>query len=140
MSYGLLSGISSMKVEGGYTLHLLSALEILQARREGLSMAQNGLEQALCTNACLLSRALTRGGAPLYEDGEAVLSHMTPQEIERLSQIWYQFSRQENPSPEDSQEPVNQIKKGWSIPLMSAFVGVCSAPFKRSLQRLVPKK
>ncbi len=140
MSYGLLSGISSRKVEGGYTLHLLSALEILQARREGLAMAQNGLEQALCTNACLLSHALKRGGAPLYEDGEAVLSHMTPQEIESLSQAWYQFSRQENPSPEDSMERVNQIKKAWSIPLMSAFVGVCSAPFKRSLPRRVPRK
>lgn len=136
----MLSGPSTMKVAHGCTLRLLSALEILQARREGEDLAHDGKERALCANASLVARALERGGTPIYLDGEAVLSHLTVEEIEGYARMWYTFSQQENPSAEDSEERVQQLKKGWSTHLMSVFAGVCSAPFRRSLQSPVPKK
>ena len=47
-----------MSLENGLELRLLSALEAMEARREGLELAEDGLERALCSNACLLARAL----------------------------------------------------------------------------------
>ena len=42
-------------------LRLLSALEILEARREAAQLAESQGERALCSNACLLARALESG-------------------------------------------------------------------------------
>ena len=41
-------------------LRLLSALEVLEARREAAQLAESQGERALCSNACLLARALER--------------------------------------------------------------------------------
>ena len=53
-------------------LRLLSALEILEARREAAQLAESQGERALCSNACLLARALERGGQPVFADGGPV--------------------------------------------------------------------
>ena len=53
-----------LKLEDGRELRLLSALEVLEARREAEGLARGEAEAALCANACLLARALERGGAP----------------------------------------------------------------------------
>ena len=57
-----LAGPKEMETEDGETLRLLTAMEVLQARREAEELAQEDRERALCANACLLARALERGG------------------------------------------------------------------------------
>ena len=52
-----------LKLEDGRELRLLSALEVLEARREAEGLARGEAEAALCANACLLARALQRFGA-----------------------------------------------------------------------------
>ena len=51
-------------------LRLLSAREVLEARREGEALAADGRERALCANACLIAKALERKGKPVYPDGQ----------------------------------------------------------------------
>ena len=108
-------------------LRLLSAWEVLQARREGALLAQDGRERALCDNACLLAMALERRGRPVYEDGQQVLSSLRVEDVDRLAQVWDQFNRARNPAPWQSEEALDEAKKGWSTRLTSAFNGVCSA-------------
>ena len=108
-------------------LRLLSAWEVLQARREGALLAQDGQERALCDNACLLSQALERRGKPVYENGRQVLERLGVEDIIRLAGEWADFNRTHNPSPQQSKEVLDKAKKGWSTRLMSAFSGVCSA-------------
>lgn len=107
-------------------LRLLTAYEVLEARREAERMAQGDRERALCSNACLLARALVRRGKPVYKSGEDVLKALTPGEIERLTKQWAEKNRAENPSPEDGEGRVEARKKAWSTRLMSAFNGACS--------------
>ena len=52
-----------LKLEDGRELRLLSALEVLEARREAEGLARGEAEAALCANACLLARALERDTA-----------------------------------------------------------------------------
>ena len=82
-------------------LRLLSVRELLEARRESRTLAAEGREQALCSNACILARALEREGRPVYPDGRAVLEALGPEEIERLTDRWGRFNRACNPSPLD---------------------------------------
>lgn len=108
-------------------LRLLSAREVLEARREGAELARDGRERALCANACLLARALERNGKPQYADGREVLDRFRVEEIVRLSGQWAQFNREWNPSPQDREEETDRRKKAWSTRIMSAFNGACSA-------------
>ena len=55
-------------------LRLLSALEVLEARREAAQLAESQGERALCSNACLLARALESGEKPVFDSGRAVLA------------------------------------------------------------------
>lgn len=114
-------------VEGrpGVTLRVLSAWEVLEARREAGAMERTGRETALCANACLLSKALERKVKPLFADGEAVLRGLTVTEIAQLARQWAEFSREAAPSPRDT-EAVDSLKKAWSTRLTRAFSGVCS--------------
>ena len=79
----------------GLTLRVLSAWEVLEARREGRAMEETGREAALCANACLLARALERDGAPEFQDGTAVLAAFTAREIGALAARWADFDRGE---------------------------------------------
>ena len=140
MSMGLLEGMERLRLEDGRTLRLLSALEVLQARREAEEMAQGGEELALCANACLLSRALERDGRPVFDSGRAALAGMSAREIGDLAGRWAAFDRGENPSPENGEEAAMPAKKAWSTRLMSAFAGVCSGrstPFPRRTGRRI---
>ncbi|MFQ7450711.1 MAG: hypothetical protein ACLRNQ_03945 [Flavonifractor plautii] len=56
-------------------------------------------EAALCANACLLARALERGGQPVFADGGAALAGLSAREIGALAGRWAAFDRAENPSP-----------------------------------------
>ena len=126
MDGGFWTGPDRVKAGGGMTLRLLSAREVLEARREGGALARDGKEQALCRNACLLARALERNGAPVFADGRAALDGLRVEDIARLADRWAQFNRECNPSPLDGEEEIRQRKKAWSTRLMSAFSGACS--------------
>ena len=96
----------------GMALRLLSALEVLQARREAGELAGEDRERALCSNACLLARALeTQEGEPVFSSGEAVLSRLRVEEISALARTWSQFNREENPPLTLSREQADEVKK-----------------------------
>ncbi len=120
------AGRERMTVAEG-ELRLLSALEALEARREGAALAADERERALCDNACLLAKALERDGKPVFADGRAVLAGLRVEDIARLSDEWARFNREQNPSPVGSVEEQERRKKAWSTRVMSAFNGACSA-------------
>ena len=68
--------MTGVSLGGGRTLRPLTALELLQARREAAGLAKDRRERALCDNACLLARALEdeESKTPVYPDGTAVLA------------------------------------------------------------------
>ena len=68
----------------------LSALEVLEARREAEGLARAPKEHALCSNACLLARALeTEEGSPVFSGGEAVLAGLRVEEIAAFCRYAY---------------------------------------------------
>ena len=127
MDNGFWTGPDRVEAGGGTTLRLLSAREVLEARREGDALARDGKERALCRNACLIARALERGGKPVYDGGQAVLDTLRVEDIARLSDAWAAFNRECNPSPLDGERELDRRKKAWSTRIMSAFSGACSA-------------
>lgn len=101
-----------LKLEDGRELRLLSALEVLEARREAEGLARAPKEHALCSNACLLARALeTEEGSPVFSGGEAVLAGLRVEEIAALAKTWSQFNREENPALTMGQEEAETLKK-----------------------------
>ena len=119
------AGPSRVKVKEG-TLRLLSAREVLEARREGDELARDGRERALCRNACLIAKALERAGRPVFESGRTALDGLRVEDIARLADAWAAFNRACNPSPLDGEEETRRRKKAWSTRVMSAFSGACS--------------
>ena len=119
-------GPERVKVDEG-ELRLLSAREVLEARREGDALARDGGERAVCRNACLIARALERGGKPVFESGQAALDGLRVEDIARLAGRWAELNRECNPSPLDGEEVIRRRKKAWSTRVMSAFSGACSA-------------
>lgn len=107
-------------------LRLLSAWEVLDARREGDALAGEGGGRTLCRNACLIARALERRGKAMFESGEAVLDALRAEDIGALAEEWARFNREWNPSPLDGEEEIQRRKKAWSTRVMSAFNGACS--------------
>ena len=136
----LLSRMDRLTLEDGMQLRLLSAQEVLEARREAGQLAQGEEERALCANACLLARALEEHGKPVFASGREVLEHLSAQEVARLAEQWDELDRAENPSPEDGEEAAQSLKKAWSTRLMNAFAGVCSRPLGLFQRRNGPKK
>ena len=108
-------------------LRLLSAWEVLDARREGDALAGEGGGRTLCRNACLIARALERKGRPVFADGRAALDGLRVEDIARLADAWAEFNRGCNPSPLDGAGEIERRKKAWSTRVMSAFNGACSA-------------
>lgn len=108
----MLAGRDRMSLENGFDLRLLSALEAIQARREAAELAGDGRERALCSNACLLARALerTEDRRPVFDSGRAVLGGLTAAEIAALSARWAAFSRENDPGLELSQEELETVK------------------------------
>lgn len=111
MGLSILAGKDRKRLDNGMDLRLLSALEVLQARREAETLAQGERERALCSNACLLARALTAQNKPVFESGQAVLGALTVHEIAALSRQWREFDRSENPALEISAGELEDIKK-----------------------------
>ncbi len=63
-------------------LRVPTAAALTEAQAEAELLGNTPLQR----NACLLARAVYSGGAPLFPDGTAVLSALTPGEIDRLAQ------------------------------------------------------
>ena len=126
MEVGFWAGPQRTDAGGGRTLRLLSAREVLEARREGDALARDGGERALCRNACLVARALERKGKPVFESGQAALDALRLEDIAELADAWSEFNRRCNPSPLDGAQEIERRKKAWSTRLMSAFSGACS--------------
>ena len=108
----LLSRRDRLTLEDGTQLRLLSALEVLEAKREGEELAQSERERALCSNACLLARALeTQEGEPVFSSGREVLSGLRVEEIAALAATWSRFNREENPGLTLEAEQAEDVKK-----------------------------
>ena len=112
MGASILAGRDRMDLDNGMQLRLLSALEVLQARREAEELAQSERERALCSNACLLARALeTQEGEPVFSSGREVLSGLRVEEIAALAERWSRFNRSENPALTMDAEQAEDVKK-----------------------------
>lgn len=120
-------------------MRLLTAQEVLEARREALELAAEEGELALCSNACLVARGVVRRGRPVYSSGEEVLEKLTAGQIEELARRWTDFSRAEDPGLGLGKERLDRLKKAWSTCRGSAFGGVCSKPLERCPRRNGPR-
>lgn len=107
----ILAGRDRISLENGLELRLLSAWELLQARREAEELAGDSRELALCSNACLLARALEEGQKPVFADGKAALCGLTVEEIANLSTQWSDFSRESDPGLDLTEEELEKVKK-----------------------------
>ncbi len=113
MEGSILAQRDRVPLENGMALRLLSAREVLQARREAAELAQEDRERALCSNACLLARALEHGEAhePVFRDGRAVLAGLTVEEISGLAARWDKLRRESDPGLDLSGEELETLKK-----------------------------
>ena len=127
MAPSILAGRDRLPLDNGMELRLLSALEVLQARREAGEMAQEDRERALCSNACLLARALEheQDHSPVFSSGEEVLSALTVEEIAALAGRWDGFRRENNPGLGLSREELEKVKKNSARTPVSGCDGGC---------------
>lgn len=127
MGLSILAGRDRLGLGNDMDLRLLSALEVLQARREAAGLAEEDRERALCSNACLLARALehTEDHSPVFPDGGAVLAGLTVGEISALAARWSQFNWQENPGLDLPREELDNVKKNSVTARESGCAGGC---------------
>ena len=140
MQRSLLAGPSGVELEDGRRLRLLSAMEVLEARREAEWLARGERERALCSNACLLARAVVKDGQPLFKDGGQVLERLTAEEIGALAKRWAQFNAQVNPGPDAESSQVEELKNVWSTPGRSGCTGACCDPFQPCPRKIVSER
>ena len=129
-----------MELENGMELRLLSALEVLEARREAAQLAESQGERALCSNACLVARAVVRRGRPVYGSGEEVLHRLTVGQVETLARRWMAFYQEEGLGTGLERSRLDQLKKAWSTCRGSAFGGMCSNVLGRCRRRNGPRR
>lgn len=127
MAPSILAGQDRLPLNNGMELRLLSALEVLQARREAGELAQEERERALCSNACLLSRALEQSEdhTPVFSDGRAVLAALTVEEIAALAGRWNAFSRESDPGLNLGEDELEAVKKNSGMNRESGCGGGC---------------
>lgn len=127
MAPSILAGQDRLPLKNGMELRLLSALEVLQARREAGELAQEDRERALCSNACLLARALEQAEdhTPVFPDGRAVLAALTVEEIAALAGRWARFRQENNPGLNLTDGELEELKKNSVTSPASGFDGGC---------------
>ena len=126
MEGSILARRDRLALNNGMCLRLLSALEILQARREAGELAGGERERALCSNACLLSRALEReDGTPVFSAGREVLAALTVEEIAALAGRWARFRQENDPGLDLSREELENVKKNSVTARESGCGGGC---------------
>ncbi len=124
MEGSILAQRERVSLGNGMALRLLSALEVLQARREAGELAGEDRERALCSNACLLARALEQEEEhkPVFSDGRAVLAGLTVEEIGGLARRWSQLRRESDPGLNVTEEELENVKKTPERPGRAAAV------------------
>lgn len=127
----LVAGGERKRLEDGTSLRILTAMEVLEARREAWALCNEEQELALCSNACILARAWEQGKKPCYASGEEILKRLSVSRIQDLAHTWAQLEREENPGLSAPEERIETLKKVWSTRPLSAFAGVCSAALGR---------
>ena len=130
MHRGILDGPDALELEDGRTLRLLSAMEVLQARRQARTMADEEKELALCSNACLIARALERDGMPVFRDGSHAMEELTAEQIASLAARWAQFNARVNPGPDAPGDRIEHLKNVWSTRRGRGCTGACCEPFQ----------
>ena len=140
MVWSILAGADRMELENGMELRLLSALEVLEARREATALAGEDRDRALCSNACLVARAVVRRGRPVYGSGEEVLHKLTVGQVETLARRWMAFYQEEGLGTGLERSRLDQLKKAWSTCRGSAFGGMCSNALGRCRRRNGPRR
>lgn len=111
MGGSILAEVDRLVLEDGLSLRLLSALEVLEARREAVGLCSEERERPLCANACLIARALELEGEAVFPSGEAVLAGLRMEEIAGLARRWGDFNRSVNPSPQMGTDEAELLKK-----------------------------
>ena len=112
-------------------------LRLLEARREATALAGEDRDRALCSNACLVARAVVRRGRPVYGSGEEVLHRLTVGQVETLARRWMAFYQEEGLGTGLER---SQLKKAWSTCRGSAFGGMCSNALGRCRRRNGPRR
>src|SRR5699024_11750465 len=80
-------GIRGRNVTGVQTCALpISAWRLLEIWRGTRELAEEPLERALLCNAQVLAESCLRQGAPVFDDGAAVLAQLTAGEMEARSE------------------------------------------------------
>ncbi len=94
----------------GWSMRPLTAAQMLACRGKGEAMAKEERDKALWANAQILSQVLLKEGEAPFEDGSAVLEHLTAGQIQVLTRRWWEqddFSgprrREEWTNPEGSE-------------------------------------
>ena len=89
----LICGSRSMN-RGDHSLRILSARELLESKGEAEKNCRDPEALGLWRNACILSRAYCRGGSRVFPHGEAVLEHLSAEEIGREMEAYRALSSQ----------------------------------------------
>ena len=127
MEGSILAQRDRIALPNGMELRLLSALEVLQARREAGELAGEERERALCSNACLLARALEHGEdhTPVFKSGQEVLAGLTVEEIAALARRWSCLRRESDPGLGLGGEELEEVKKNSVLTPMTGCGGGC---------------
>ena len=128
-------GPERARLPDGRTLRLLTAQELLDARREAEGLVRADRERALCANACLLARAVERRGRPVWSSGAEVLAACTAAQIEGLARRWSELDRHRGPGLDAAQEEVDALKKACGTRRRSACAGACCTASARCRPR-----
>lgn len=83
---------------GKWTLRVLTARQLLQARWEAEELTRRDEERGLVLNACVVAKAAYRGPWRAFSSGAAVLNRLTAEEIGGLAQAYYGLCQRVNPS------------------------------------------
>lgn len=108
----------------GYQLRVLSAWELLQARREAEELGADPETAGLRHNAGVLCRAVVRGNTPVFSTAAALLRQWSAEKVAQEMAVYREFARQIAPDCGDSertgilleqlrQEPEERIR--WKV-------------------------
>lgn len=109
---GFLVGARSTEL-GGYEMRLLTARELLEARREADALDGPPESRGLRSNACLLSRSLLREGVRAFPGGAAVLEAWSAEAIGSAMERYSAMAEMADP-PWDDEKQLDALRQQLS--------------------------